>query len=105
MVQLTKEQHVFIVLHHTHTGNTTVVQNAFRARFPAQRKIVKNFEKYSNEGTSLNLNKDNSGRRRTARSVENIAAVSRALFEQNQRNVSARPNPILLKSHLQALIG
>jgi hypothetical protein len=80
MVQLTKEQRVFIVLHYTQTANTAAVQNAFRARFPDRNPphkttILRNFEKYSIEGTSSNLNKGNSGRRRTARSAENVAAV------------------------------
>jgi hypothetical protein len=78
------------------------VQNAFRARFPDRNlphksTILRNFEKYSIEGTTSNLNKGNSGRRRTARSEENVAAV-RALLEQNPRNVSARRNPIEITS-------
>ena len=102
MVQLTKEQRVFIVLHYTQTANTAAVQNAFRARFPDRNlphktTILRNFEKYSIEGTTSNLNKGNSGRRRTARSEEIVAAV-RALLEQNPRNVSARRNPIEITS-------
>ena len=102
MVQLTKEQRVFIVLHYTQTANTAAVQNAFRARFPDRNPphkttILRNFEKYSIEGTSSNLNKGNSGRRRTARSAENVAAV-RALLEKNPRNVSARRNPTEITS-------
>ena len=63
------------------------MQNAFRARFPGRNPPVKstilsNVRKYLNAGTSLNLNKGNSGRRRTTRSAENIAAV-RALLQQN----------------------
>ena len=80
MVQLTTEQRVFIVLHYTQTQNTTAVQNAFRARFPDRdpphkTTILRNVRKYSSQGTSLNLNKGNSGRRRTARTEQNIAAV------------------------------
>ena len=61
MVQLTKER-VLIVLHYTQTGNTTAVQNAFRAMFPNRNPppkttILGNLAKKSNEGTNLNLNK------------------------------------------------
>ena len=97
MVQLTIEQRVFIVLHYTKTQSIAAVQNAFLERFPdrnppCKTTILRNFQKYSNAGTSLNLNKGNSGRRRTTRTEENIAAI-RALLEENQR-VSARRNPI-----------
>ena len=34
MVQLTREQRVFIVLSYTRTLSTTEVRNAFQARFP-----------------------------------------------------------------------
>ena len=98
MVQLTTEQRVFIVLHYTQTQSIAAVQNAFRARFPdrnppTKRTVMKNVRKYSEAGTSLNLNKGNSGRRRTTRSEENIAAV-RDLLQQNPGNVSARRNPL-----------
>ena len=51
-----------ILLHCIYTGNTTAVQNTFRARFPHrspphQKTILRNLAKYSNEGTTLNLNK------------------------------------------------
>ena len=90
MVQLTIEQRVFVVLHYTKTQSIAAVQNAFLERFPdrnppCKTTILRNFQKYSNAGTSLNLNKGNSGRRRTTRTEENIA--------ENPR-VSARRNPI-----------
>ena len=76
------------------------VQNAFRARFsdrnpPMKRTVMKNVSKYSDAGTSLNLNKGNSGRRRTTCSEENITAV-RDLLQQNSGNMSARRNPLLI---------
>jgi hypothetical protein len=78
------------------------VQNAFRQRFPGRNPpskstILQNFRKYSEHGTSLNRNKNNSGRPRTARSQQNIAAVRR-LLEQNPRDVSARRNPVQVSS-------
>ena len=59
---------------YTQTQSIAPVQNAFRARFPdrnppTKRTVMKNIRKYSAEaGTSLNLNKGNSGRRSTTRS-------------------------------------
>ncbi len=101
MVQLTTEQRIFIVLQYNRTQNTTEVQNVFRARFcdrdpPHKATILRNVRKYSSEGTSLNLNKSNSGRRRTARSEQNIAAV-RNLLEENLY-ASARRNPVDISS-------
>jgi hypothetical protein len=80
MVQLTTEQRVFVVTQFTLLQNVTAVQNAFRIRFPGRNPpvrntILKNVRKYQNTGTSLNRNKSNSGRRRTARKEANIAAV------------------------------
>ncbi len=87
MVQLTTEQRIFIVLQYNRAQNTTEVQNIFRARYPNRdpphkATILRNVRKCSSEGTSPNLNKGNSGRRRTARSEQNIAAV-RNLLEEN----------------------
>ena len=61
IVYLTKEQRMLIGLHYyTLTGNTVVVQNAFRAGFLHRNSdnitIVRNFAKYSNERTNLNMN-------------------------------------------------
>ena len=98
MVQLTTEQRVFVVTQFTLKPNVTEVQNAFRIRFPdrnppVRNTILKNVRKYQNTGTSLNRNKSNSGRRRTARNEANIAAV-RELLEETPRGVSARRNAV-----------
>ena len=97
MVQLTTDQRVFVVTNFIRTQSVTEVQNAFRVTFPdrnppLRNTILKNVRKYQNTGTSLNRNKGNSGRRRSARSEENIAAV-RELLEQDP-HVSSRRNPI-----------
>ena len=110
MVQLTIEQRVFIVLHYTQTQNTTAEQNTFRARFPDRdpphkTTILWKVRKYSSQGASLNINKGNSGRRRTARTEQHIAAL-RTLLEQNRRDVSARHKcAILLRYHHLVLTG
>ena len=60
----------------------------------AKRQYLKkrqNVKKYCSHGTSLNRNKENSGRRRTAHSEKNIERV-RSMLENNPRNVSARRN-------------
>ena len=98
MVQLTTEQRVFVVTQFTLIPNVTAMQNAFRIRFPdrnspVRNTILKNVRKYQNTGTSLNRNKSNSGRRRTARNEENTAAV-RELLEETPRGVSARRNAV-----------
>ena len=97
MAQLTRDQRVFIVLNYTQTQSSTAVQNAFQARFrcrnpPAPSTILRNVQRYLNAGTSLNLNKGNSGRRRSIRTAENIEVV-RDLLQQNP-HVSARRNPL-----------
>ena len=63
----------------------------FRIGIPSKSTIWRNVQKYLSSGTSHNRNKGNSGRRRVARSEENVAAV-RNLLEENPENVSARRN-------------
>ena len=84
-------------LKYTLTQSPTATRNAFQQRFPdrnppSRSTFFRNVEKYSNEGTSLNLNRGNSGITRAACSTKNIDAV-RDLLEQNP-HVSARRNPI-----------
>ena len=102
MGQFTAEQRTFMVLYYNRTQSLVAVQNAFRQRLPGRNPpskniILQNFRKYSEHGTSLNRNKNNSGRPRTARSQQNIAAVRR-LLEHNPRDVSARRNPVQVSS-------
>ena len=80
-------------------------RNAFRERFPecfperfpecfperfperkppAAQTIWENVRKYQEHGTSLNRNKGNSGRKRTGRSEENIAAVRLGIPAQGE---------------------
>ncbi len=84
------------------TRSVAAVQLAFRDRFPerdppAKKTIWQNVKKYRENGTSLNLNKGRSGRPRTGRSEDNIAAV-RVVMELNPANASARRNGIGLPS-------
>ena len=97
MVQLTIEQRVFVVINPNTKCNRSA-KRIYRIRFPdgnppVRNTILKNVRKYQNTGTSLNRNKSNSGRRRTARNEANIAAV-RELLEETPRGVSARRNTV-----------
>ena len=94
---LTTEQRVFAATNFIRTQSVTEVQNAFRVTFPnwnppLRNTILDNVREYQNTGTSLNRNKGNSGRRRSGRSEENIAAVRELL--QHNPHVSSRRNPI-----------
>ena len=51
--------------------------------------VYRNVNKYSEHGMRLNRNSGNSGRRRSARSVENIDRVQEAL-ENNPRGIVCR---------------
>ncbi len=93
------QQRVFIVTNYTLTQKSvTEVQNRFRVQFsarnpPCKKTIWRNVQKYQKVGTSLNLNKGNSGKRKTGRSEANVAAV-RVLLEETPRGVSCCRNPV-----------
>ena len=95
MVKYSKEERVFMVKNYFETKSYDYVIHAFQNRFPNRNTpsistIYRNVQKYSNEGTSLNLNKGRSGRRRTVRTQENIDRVRQGLAENP--NISTRRN-------------
>ena len=95
------EQRVFVVETYFRTNSYKKVKEAFSDKFsekavPSKSSIERNVKKYRNHAMSINRNKENSGRKRSARTVENIEAV-RALLERNPR-VCARDNGLLTKS-------
>ena len=99
MAQYTKEERVFMVKCYLETKRPDHVINAFRIQFPnrnvpSKSTIYRNVEKYSNEGSSLNLNKGRSGRRRSVRTQANIDRVREAL-EENP-HISTRRNGLQL---------
>ena len=101
-MQLTTEQRTFVVLTFNQTRSLQRTRDAFRERFPereppAAKTIWANVRKYQEHGTSLNRNKENSGRRRTGRSPENIAAVRQQL-QEHPRGTSARRNGVGIPS-------
>lgn len=103
MVQLTVEQRTFLVNKgHFETGSLEVTREKFAERFPkrrppAHKTIRANVRKFSAHGTTLNRNKENSGRHRTGRSETNIEAV-RVRLAEHPTGTSARRNGVGLPS-------
>ncbi|KAF2348840.1 Protein of unknown function DUF4817 [Trinorchestia longiramus] len=92
-MQLTKEQRTFIVEKYFQAKSFQQVIQSFQEHFPERQSptkmtIRRNVTRYRTEGTSLNLNKGRSGRKRTGRSEENARIVQGALIENPQ--ISAR---------------
>ena len=81
-VQFTPRQRAFTVLRFAETHSAVQVQQEFR-RFgrapPTPVTIRSNFKKYCDEGTSQNLCKQRSGRRRTALCVSANLRTVKAL--------------------------
>ena len=76
-MQLTSEQRTFEVTNYLRIRNSIAIQQLFEERFrvrvsPTKMTIRKNVKKYKTKRSSLNLNKDRSGRRRPERTQENI---------------------------------
>ena len=102
MAQLSIAQRTFIVKTFYETGSLQETRNQFRERFPerpnlALSTIWYNVRKFEQNGTSLNRNKENSGRRRSGRSAENIALVRNWLAE-HPTGTSARRNGVGIPS-------
>ena len=101
-MQLTIEQRVFIVRKYHETRSLQTVREAFRAQFPnrnppSNSTIQKNVRKYQIEGTSQNLNKGRSGRRRTTRdaqTINNVRLLLQANRQPQQPRVTCRRNPL-----------
>ena len=101
MVQLSSEQRVFLVETFFRTNSFKQVREQFLLRFPdrnapSKSTIQRNVEKYRTYGTSLNMNKGNSGPPTRVRTPETIDVV-RQLLQDNPRT-SARQNGLVSKS-------
>ena len=97
--QYTSQERAFMVKTYIRTQNVSQTKRLFNRRFhrnPSRNTILRNANKYQNEGTSKNLNKGRSGRRRTGRSQHNINLVRRAINRNGQ--ISARRNTVGLPS-------
>lgn len=107
-MQLTTEQRVFVVSTYLETKSYAEVKNAFQLRFPGRNipcssTIRRNVIKYRQHGTSLNLNKQSSGRRRTVTTQENIERV-RDYIQENP-TASLRRNDLgIHRSSLHRII-
>ena len=102
-MQLTKDQGVFVVKTWISTGSIKQVQGLFAPSFPdrispSKNAIWKNVRKYQQEGTSLNLNKGRSGRRKTARTEENIENVQTLLLQNAKASIRRNELPLLRSS-------
>ena len=107
--QYTPEQRSFMVTEYHRTNSVGAVLRSFRQEFPnvrcpSRKTVSRNAQKYRTTGTSHNLNKGRSGRRRTGRSVANIEAVRNRLVEQQQagegraQTISSRRNGLGMPS-------
>ncbi|KAF2368177.1 Protein of unknown function DUF4817 [Trinorchestia longiramus] len=88
-MQLTKEQRTFIVEKYFQAKSFQQVIQSFQEHFPERQSptkmtIWRNVTRYRTEGTSLNLNKGRSGRKKPGRSEENVRIVQVALTENPQ---------------------
>ena len=94
-MQLTSIQRIFVVSIYLRNRNFKEVQQLLEQRFrdrdsPTKMIIWKNVEKYKTEGSSLDLNKDRSGCRRTERTQKNVNLLQKELIEDPR--ISARRN-------------
>ena len=99
MPQLTTQQRVWICSEMAREDSPTRVTCNWLQHFPgvpqqSLKAIKKNYEKYRQHGTSLNKNKGNSGRPRTALSQQNIQMVRQSLFQSE--HLSSRQNALQL---------
>lgn len=93
---LTVEQRTFLVQRYLDTKDYDIVLADFGRQFPGRdvpkkSTVLKNVQKFLRTGTTHNLHKGRSGRRRSARTPENIEAV-RTEVENNQEASSRRNN-------------
>ena len=90
MVQLKKEQIIFVVSKYLKTKSYVAVTVSFRERFqernpPCKSSMAKLVKKFKDHGTTLNLNKEFSGRRRTVRTLGEPLKVISAIREMRRR--------------------
>ena len=104
-LQFTPQQRAFLVTeYHRHRNIGTALQRFQEefpdVRYPSRKTVTRNVQKFSLHGTSHNLNKGRSGRRRSARTEENVQAVQNLLNgdQPNGEIISARRNGLGLSS-------
>ena len=95
-MQLTRER-VFIVLNYQETKNYEIVRRNFGQIFPerispTKKTVRKTVQKFNEHGTTLNRNKGNSGRKRTARTQENVEMVQNVIDENPRSTIRRNEN-------------
>ncbi|KAF2360355.1 Protein of unknown function DUF4817 [Trinorchestia longiramus] len=108
ITQLTNEQRTFIVEKYFQAKSFQLVIQSFQEHFserlsPTKMTIWRNVTRYRTEGTSLNLNKGRSGRKRTTRSEEKVRIVQGALTE-NQKISAKKSGLDVTKSTFNRII-
>ena len=108
MPRLTKDQRVWVCLEYARVNNAFEVRRRWPNNWPgiqppSDRTISATFNKFVQEGTCLNMNKGRSGRRRTARTQQNINLVQLSL-QQDGRRSSRRNGLYLTKSTFLRII-
>ena len=94
MIVLLYGQRIWVSLHHARIQNAAEVKRRWPHRWenapsPTKRTITKTYQNFLQEATCHDLNKGRSGRRRTARTPENIELV-RESFTQHGNRASRR---------------
>lgn len=112
-MQLTREQRVFIVLNYQETKNYEIVRRNFEQKYPermspTKKTVRRTVQKFKEHGTTLNRNKGNSGRKRTAITPENIEIVQNVIAEnprstirRNESGLSAATFHRILRKELR----
>ena len=103
-MQFTSELRIFVVTNYLRTRSFQEGQQLFEQRFrdrvsPTEMTIWRNAKKYKTEGSSLNLNKDRSGNRRTKRSNEKTLIFFRRTLSMIQEYQPERMVWILVRVH------
>lgn len=86
-MQLTSDQRVFVVEQFYLTASPTKIKRAYFNKYRQEvslNTINKLIIKWKDRGTVLNQNKGHSGRKRSARSEENIAMIDERITESSQ---------------------
>ena len=91
MPRLSEDQRIWMCLHHARIQNAAEAKRRWPHRWenapsPTKQTITKAYQKFLQEATCHDLNKGRSGRRRTARTPENIELVRESLTLHGNRS-------------------
>ena len=103
-VQFSPAERGFVVESYLQNKKKTLIKQEFEAKFGhsiSRRHIYCIYDKFKTSHTCHNLNKGRSGRKKTARSPANIAAVQNLL----QNEVAFRPDDVRSSSRRNPIVG